>query len=185
MRLSGGAICHDNRADKATQKGDMMRWQLMWAAIAGLILVALSGAAYADKDKRGIASGRTDGRLTAKDFAVVVCNKSSYQVAVAAYYIPLGETDFYSQGWWIVGSGRCSTILRTANIHFALFGEEHNKGGGTYWGGNYGQCVEHPGPFKFRDNGTSRCAPGQDVVKFDKLTYSGPMGGTYTWTLSN
>lgn len=112
-------------------------------------------------------------------FAFKVCNKTkrSASVAIAARVSPDGA--WYTQGWWAVSAGECSTIGTFANGWFYYYAKSAT---GDWHGtdGNLSKTCVRSGAFKRSDPDGYQCASGETLVAFNGKQIS---GDTFTWTL--
>lgn len=108
-----------------------------------------------------------------------VCNESGRGAFAAVSYIPIGQTEFWVQGWFSINNGECANIAETENSIYYVFAETMD-GPDQYWGGDAPLCVVRPGPF-FRVHVGGECAYGDGLGQFTRREASGP--GESVWTL--
>ncbi len=111
---------------------------------------------------------------------VRVCNESRDHVRVAISYQPVGQRQFYNEGWYGVAPHSCETLALTGNAFFYAYAEVANDGE-RFWGGNHRLCVMYPGPYQFYSTASGECVSGQEPRNFAVLRANG--WGVYTWTL--
>jgi len=108
-----------------------------------------------------------------------VCNNTNDNARVAISYQPVGNSQFYNEGWFGVPSRSCQDLRDTGNAYFYAYAEVENDGS-RYWNGDFPLCVQYPGPYAFWTYG-SQCDPGQQVQHFVPMHADNP--GVYTWNL--
>jgi len=111
---------------------------------------------------------------------VRVCNNSRDAARVAVSYQPIGQHQFYNEGWYGVAAYSCETVAVTDNAVFYAYAEVANDGE-RLWGGAHPLCVAYPGPYEFYSEQLGLCSAGQELRHFAVLRATG--WGVYTWTL--
>lgn len=139
-------------------------------ALACLGLMAWALPAAAQKGAQG------DGG----EVAIRVCNNTNDPARVALSYQPVGNGQFYNQGWYGVPSRSCQDLVTTGNAYFYGYAEVENDGS-SYWSGDHPLCVQYPGPYAFWSDNSQYCASGQEVRNF--VVLHADTEGVYTWTL--
>lgn len=109
-----------------------------------------------------------------------VCNNTNDPARVAVSYEPVGNTQFYNEGWYGVPARSCQDLVRTDNAYIYGYAEVENDGA-RYWSGDHSLCVQYPGPYAFWTTGSEYCESGQEVRKF--VVMHAEDWGVYTWTL--
>jgi uncharacterized membrane protein len=143
-----------------------------WAALAAATALVLGQAAPADAQKGPAAVGPTEITLR-------VCNNTNDNARVAISYQPVGQANFYNEGWFGVPARSCQDLRTTGNAYSYGYAEVENDGT-RYWAGDFPLCVSYPGPYAFWTYGT-QCETGQEVRQF--VTMHAEDYGVYTWTL--
>lgn len=131
------------------------------------------GAAPAFAQKGG-------GAGVADAITIRVCNNTNDPANVSVSYQPVGQGQFYNQGWFAIAPHMCSDLAQTANSYFYAYAEVVNDGT-RYWAGDFPLCVIYPGPFNFWSNNSSYCAAGQELRQFVQMQTTN--FGVYTWNL--
>jgi uncharacterized membrane protein len=109
-----------------------------------------------------------------------VCNNTNDNARVAVSYQPVGNGQFYNEGWYGVPSRSCQDIVRTGNAYIYAYAEVENNGT-RYWAGDHPLCVQFPGPYAFWSTDSQYCAAGQAVRNF--VAMHAEEFGPYIWTL--
>lgn len=125
--------------------------------------------AFAQKD--GVAGG---------EIVVRVCNNTNDNARVAISYQPVGQSQFYNEGWYGIPSRSCQDIATTGNAYMYGYAEVENDGT-RYWAGNMPLCVQYPGPYAFWSTGGQYCAANQEVRNF--VTMHAENFGVFVWNL--
>ena len=140
-----------------------------WAAFAAVLALVLTTVPeFAQK-----------GGAVGEQITLRVCNKTNDNTRVAVSYQPLGQSQFYNEGWYGVPSRSCQDIVTTGNSYIYGYAEVENDGT-RYWAGDMPLCVQYPGPYAFWSAGTT-CATNQEVRNF--VTLRSENWGVFTWTL--
>ena len=103
---------------------------------------------------------------------IKVCNQSGRHADVALGYHPIGEDRYVTQGWYALTSGECRVIASTQNLTYYVFAQTVD-GSGLEWGGDFGLCVQFPGPFRETNYGGGDCASYESWRGFKPVTASG------------
>lgn len=114
------------------------------------------------------------------EIVVRVCNNTNDNARVALSYQPVGNAQFYNEGWYGVPSRSCQDLVSTTNAYIYGYAEVENNGS-RYWSGDHPLCVQYPGPYAFWSTGSSYCAAGQELRNF--VVMHAEDFGVYTWTL--
>ena len=122
-------------------------------------------------------SESSSGASSATTFKV--CNRTSWKIAIAMDYMPVGENDWREVGWFTVTPGDCASLATTNNRYIYARGEGLD-GANLYWGGDAHHCVVNPGPYDFRTTAGGDCPQGE--AKEFKSFYM-PAGPEFTWNL--
>jgi uncharacterized caspase-like protein/uncharacterized membrane protein len=101
---------------------------------------------------------------------VRVCNRTDKDAFVAFVYRPVGEDEWWNEGWFTVPKHDCREPIAT-NERYVYFRAEEKNGSGT-WGGDQVHCVVYPGPFKFVEPEGKKCRSGQKAMEFDEIEFS-------------
>jgi uncharacterized membrane protein len=109
-----------------------------------------------------------------------VCNNTNDPARVAVSYQPVGNNQFYNEGWYGVPSRSCQDIVRTGNAYIYGYAEVENDGS-RYWAGDHPLCVQYPGPYAFWSTNSQYCGAGQELRNFVAMHVD--EFGVYTWTL--
>ncbi len=142
------------------------------AALAVACLGLAAGApapALAQKGPNG------DGEIVFR-----VCNNTNDNARVAVSYQPVGNGQFYNEGWYGVPSRSCQDLVRTGNAYIYGYAEVENDNS-RYWSGDHPLCVQYPGPYAFWSGASEYCEAGQEVRNF--VAMHADDFGVYTWTL--
>jgi uncharacterized membrane protein len=78
-----------------------------------------------------------------------VCNNTNDPARVAVSYEPVGNTQFYNEGWYGVPARSCQDLVRTDNAYIYGYAEVENDGA-RYWSGDHSLCVQYPGSAQVR-----------------------------------
>lgn len=108
-----------------------------------------------------------------------VCNRSAHAALVAVAFIPVGDSEFSTEGWYRVAPGECQDLAETRNRHFYAYADMDEED--RHWGGSHDLCVEYPGPFSLRQSATGQCRADEELRGFMALEAGDT--GTYTWNL--
>lgn len=114
------------------------------------------------------------------EIVIRVCNNTNDNARVALSYQPVGNGQFYNEGWYGVPSRSCQDVARTGNAYIYGYAEVENNGS-RYWAGDHPLCVQYPGPYGFWSTGSTQCEFGQEVRNF--VAMHAEDFGVYTWTL--
>jgi len=118
----------------------------------------------------------------AQTFTFQVCNQSSVSASVAvSNLVAVGDSRFEVQGWWTVGAGTCSSIGNFPQGWFYYYAEQTNSAQ-LYWPGDFGLCIEYPGPFDRINAAGYTCDPS--LLKQFNEEQIPSTTGTFTWTLN-
>lgn len=109
-----------------------------------------------------------------------VCNNTNANTRVAVSYQPVGNAQFYNEGWFGVPSRSCQDLVTTGNAYIYGYAEVENDGS-RYWTGDHPLCVQYPGPYAFWTTGSQYCESGQEARNF--VVIHADAFGVYTWTL--
>jgi uncharacterized membrane protein len=109
-----------------------------------------------------------------------VCNNTNDRARVAVSYQPVGDAQFYNEGWYAVASRACQDLVTTSNAYIYAYAEVENDGS-RYWTGDHPLCVQYPGPYAFWSTGSTYCEAGQEVRNF--VVMHAEDWGVFTWTL--
>ena len=141
--------------------------------VFGLACLALAAGAPAPAlaQKPGVA---------AREIVIRVCNNTNDNARVALSYQPVGNGQFYNEGWYGVPSRSCQDLVRTTNAYFYGYAEVENDGS-RYWAGDHPLCVQYPGPYAFWTTGSQYCESYQELRNFEVMHADD--WGVYTWTL--
>lgn len=101
---------------------------------------------------------------------VRVCNRTSSDVFVAFMYKPVGEDEWWNEGWFTVPKHDCREPI-TTNHRYVYYRAEEKNGSGV-WGDERVHCVVYPGPFKFVEPDGKNCRSGQKAMEFDEIEFS-------------
>ena len=153
-----------------------MKTRLVVTAIAASFAVGAPGLAHA-QSKPGMATSAPAASATVD---VRVCNESGRNGSVAISYVEVGTGRFINRGWYVVNNGECTALVSTDNANFYMYGDA-TDGSGRSWSGNHALCVQYPGPYTFRSDGSDTCPSGYETRNF--VVMRADDVGTYTWTL--
>ena len=101
---------------------------------------------------------------------VRICNRNNADVLVAFMYKPVGETEWWNEGWFTVPKYDCTEPITTSHRYVYYRAEEKNGSG--VWSGDTNHCVVYPGPFKFIEPDGKECASGQNAAGFEEIEFS-------------
>lgn len=97
-------------------------------------------------------------------FQFRVCNSGCAPISVALSYYDNGR--WITRGWWNVEGNQCTSLGSFNKGLFYYYAK--TRYGDLEWRGNYGLCVEFPGPF-LRVNRPGVCPRGTEVRQFSSL----------------
>ena len=124
----------------------------------------------------------TQGQASSPTFTFKVCNKTkrSASVAIAGQVSNDHKTwTWYTQGWWAVSAGECSTIGEFAKGWFYYYA----KSATSDWHGTDSHlsrtCVSSSA-FKRSDPAGYQCAKGEKLVAFNGNNIN---DDTFTWNI--
>jgi uncharacterized membrane protein len=125
-------------------------------------------------------TGLGNGAAHGQTFQFIICNYSGERIA-AATSSPrsAGSSQFIREGWFLVNSGRCSTIGTFYSGYFYYYAESDESPGD--WGDGFPICVRYPGPFEYISSGGVTCSTRELKGFHERLMK--PDVGTFTWTL--
>ncbi len=101
---------------------------------------------------------------------VRICNRNDKDVFVAFMYKPVGEDEWWNEGWFTVPKHDCREPI-TTNHRYVYYRAEEKNGSGA-WGDEKVHCVVYPGPFKFVEPDGKNCRSGQKAMDFDEIEFS-------------
>lgn len=150
---------------------------LLLAVLAPLAL----GQALAQSHQKTLKSAKAQPAAAPAPMTTTirVCNRSDYPALVAVAFIPVGDTEFSTEGWYRVEPGKCNDLAKTRNRYFYAYADMDEED--RHWGGGHDLCVEYPGPFTLRQSATGNCRADEELRGFMAMD-TGEVA-TYTWNL--
>lgn len=121
-----------------------------------------------------------DLEYKASMFTFEVCNRTSYQVAIAATVRKSVDTsDWTIRGWGLVDAGACKPIGEFARdkVYAVAMTKGDRKG---WYGKDAKHCVEFPGPFERDAAADASCPSSGRVLGFREFKVTTDQ---HTWTL--
>lgn len=158
----------------------MRKKTLVLTFLAVLAPMSLApGLALAQQKTLNSAKARPAPEPVPITSTIRVCNRSAHPALVAVAFIPIGESEFSTEGWYRVGPGDCQNLAETRNRHFYAYADMDEQD--RHWGGGHDLCVEYPGPFSIRQSATGMCRDDEELRGFMAMD-TGEVA-TYTWNL--
>lgn len=118
----------------------------------------------------------------AKRFTFEVCNRSTYQVAIAiSGRENVDSNDWTLAGWRLVEAGACSKLGIFARGKIYAIAQVNGDSRGWY-GDSLKHCIEKPGPFRRVLSASYSCPANGKDVGFNEFNVT---TDSYTWTLDS
>jgi uncharacterized membrane protein len=112
-------------------------------------------------------------------WTIMVCNKTSDTINVAAEYREPGSNRWVSRGWWVHPVGVCSKDLETSGPVIFLYA----NWGAREWPGQFPQCVNPAVTYRFYNDErvNNQCPPGMPTRNFIRVELDAT-NQVYTYT---